>query len=116
LTAGAEASSIPAMATTRDARHMGLETPATAITPTESAVLNLLAQGLDNRQIAERLGTHPDTLGRLMGHLKTEQNGEMCPAIGLNSEAVIDQWLWNRAGRNAVMREFYRIRCPARAA
>jgi DNA-binding NarL/FixJ family response regulator len=62
LTAGAEASSIPAMATTRDARHMGLETPATAITPTESAVLNLLAQGLDNRQIAERLGKREKTV------------------------------------------------------
>jgi DNA-binding NarL/FixJ family response regulator len=50
------------MATTHDARHTGLETPAAGITPTESAVLNLVAQGLDNRQIAERLGKREKTV------------------------------------------------------
>lgn len=62
LTARAAASSILAMATTHDARHTGLETPAAGITPTESAVLNLVAQGLDNRQIAERLGKREKTV------------------------------------------------------
>jgi pimeloyl-ACP methyl ester carboxylesterase/DNA-binding CsgD family transcriptional regulator len=38
------------------------EVPSAGLTPSESAVLHLLAQGLDNRQIAERLGKREKTV------------------------------------------------------
>ena len=57
-------------------------------------------------EIAVRLGIHASTLGRRVKHLKTGAHGEWHPAVGQTSEAVVDRWWWNEAGRDAVMREF----------
>ena len=57
-------------------------------------------------EIADGLGVHGTTLGRRVKHLKTEAHGEWRPAVGQASEAVVDRWWWNEAGRDAVAREF----------
>ena len=57
-------------------------------------------------EIADGLGVHASALGRRVSHLKTEGHGEWRPAVGAASEAVVDRWWWNGAGRDAVLREF----------
>jgi len=57
-------------------------------------------------EIADGLGVHASTLGRRVKHLKTGAHGERHRAVGQTSEAVVDRWWWNEAGRDAVLREF----------
>ena len=57
-------------------------------------------------EIAEDIGMLPTTLGRRAKRLKRHEYGEWRPAIGMYSEAVIEQWWWNAAGRRAVLRKF----------
>ena len=66
-------------------------------------------------EIADDLGVHASTLGRRVKHLKAEAHGERHPAVGQTSEAVVERWWWNEAGRDAVLREFrMSAECPAR--
>ncbi len=57
-------------------------------------------------EIADDLGVHASALGRRVKHLKIDGHGESHPAVGATSEAVVDRWWWNEAGRDAVLREF----------
>ncbi len=57
-------------------------------------------------EIADGLGVHACTLGRRVKHLRTEMHDEWHPAVGATSEAVVDRWWWNGAGRDAVLRAF----------
>ena len=57
-------------------------------------------------EIADSLGVHPGTLGRRVKHLRTERHGASRPAVGTGSEAPVERWWWNEAGRDAVLREF----------
>jgi hypothetical protein len=57
-------------------------------------------------EIANRLDIHPATLGKLTRHLKTKQHGERHLAPAVNNDAVIEQWFWTAAGRDAVLEEF----------
>ena len=59
--------------------------------------------------IASCVGMSPGKLGRRVKHLKTPQHGELRAAVGLVSEKPVEQWWWNAAGRDAVLREFYRF-------
>jgi prophage antirepressor-like protein len=59
-------------------------------------------------ELAERLGMEPGLLGRRAKHLKTPAHGEERDAIALFSDRVVRQWLWNEAGRAAVLKQFGR--------
>ena len=59
--------------------------------------------------LARHVGMSPGKLGRRVKHLKTPQHGELRAAVGLVSEKPVEQWWWNAAGRDAVLREFYRF-------
>ena len=59
--------------------------------------------------IASCVGMSPGKLGRRVKHLKTPLHGELRAAVGLVSEKPVEQWWWNAAGRDAVLREFYRF-------
>jgi prophage antirepressor-like protein len=59
-----------------------------------------------NSEMAAIIGLAPRSFSRRARHLKTADHGEWHPVIGLYSEKPVEQWWWNAAGREAVMREF----------
>jgi hypothetical protein len=61
---------------------------------------------VSTNEIAEAIGIAPSALGRRAAHLKTPLHGEWRHAIGEFSGKVVQQWLWNDAGRAAVLAQF----------